>query len=99
MEAARNLILAGGAGTGKTHLATALGVPAIHAGNRVRFYNAVDLANKLEKEKTRGRAGALARHLTRMDAIILDELGCLPIPESGGALLFHLISSYTNGPP
>lgn len=63
MEEARNLILVGGTGTGKTHLATALGVSAIHAGKRVRFYNAVDLVNQLEKEKAQGRAGALARQL------------------------------------
>lgn len=92
MEEARNLILVGGTGTGKTHLATALGVSAIHAGKRVRFYNAVDLVNQLEKEKAQGRAGALARQLTQMDGVILDELGYLPFPESGGALLFHLIS-------
>ena len=92
LEEARNLILVGGTGTGKTHLATALGVSAIHAGKRVRFYNAVDLVNQLEKEKAQGRAGALARQLTQMDAVILDVLGYLPFPESGGALLFHLIS-------
>lgn len=92
MEAAHNLILVGGTGTGKTHCAIALGIAAIHAGKRVRFYNAVDLVNQLEREKSLGRAGALARHLTQMDAVILDELGYLPFPESGGALLFHLIS-------
>lgn len=92
MEAAHNLILVGGTGTGKTHCAIALGVAAIHAGKRVRFYNAVDLVNQLEREKSQGRAGALARHLTQMDAVILDELGYLPFPEAGGALLFHLIS-------
>lgn len=92
MSEAHNLILVGGTGTGKTHLATALGVSAIHAGKRVRFYNAVDLVNQLEKEKAQGRAGALARQLTQMDGVILDELGYLPFPESGGALLFHLIS-------
>lgn len=92
MEEAHNLILVGGTGTGKTHLATALGVSAIHAEKRVRFYNAVDLVNQLEKEKAQGRAGALARQLTQMDGVILDELGYLPFPESGGALLFHLIS-------
>lgn len=80
MEEARNLILVGGTGTGKTHLATALGVSAIHAGKRVRFYNAVDLVNQLEKEKAQGRAGALARQLTQMDGVILDELGYLPFP-------------------
>ncbi|WP_043634650.1 IS21-like element helper ATPase IstB [Chromobacterium haemolyticum] len=89
---ARNLILVGGIGTGKTHLATALGVAAIHQGKRVRFYNAVDLVNLLEQEKRAGKAGNLSRQLMLMDAVILDELGYLPFPESGGALLFHLIS-------
>jgi hypothetical protein len=50
------LILVGGTGTGKTHLATALGVAAIHRGKRVRFYNAVDLVNQLEREKQQGKA-------------------------------------------
>jgi DNA replication protein DnaC len=87
-----NLIMVGGTGTGKTHLATALGVAAIHQGKRVRFYNAVDLVNLLEQEKRAGKAGWLGRQLMMVDAVILDELGYLPFPESGGALLFHLIS-------
>jgi DNA replication protein DnaC len=61
------LILVGGTGTGKSHLATALSIAAIHLGN-------------------------LAKQLVHLDAVILDELGYLPFPESGGALLFHLIS-------
>jgi len=92
MEQAYNLILVGGTGTGKTHLATALGVAAIHQGKRVRFYNAVDLVNQLDKEKQQGKAGNLAKQLSVMDAVIMDELGYLPFPASGGALLFHLIS-------
>lgn len=92
METAHNLILVGGTGTGKTHVAIALGVAAIHAGKRVRFFNAVDLVNQLEREKAQGRSGGLARNLTQMDAVILDELGYLPFPATGGALLFHLIS-------
>lgn len=92
MEQAINLILVGGTGTGKTHLATALGVAAIHQGKRVRFYNAVDLVNQLDKEKQLGKVGNLAKRLTHSDAVILDELGYLPFPASGGALLFHLIS-------
>jgi len=92
MDSAHNLILVGGTGTGKTHLATALGVAAIHQGKRVRFYNAVDLVNELEREKQQGKAGNLAKQLIHIDAVILDELGYLPFPDSGGALLFHLIS-------
>ncbi len=92
MADAHNLILVGGTGTGKTHLATALGVAAIHHGKRVRFFNVVDLVNLLECEKQQDKTGRLARKLIQMDAVILDELGYLPFPESGGALLFHLIS-------
>jgi DNA replication protein DnaC len=58
----------------------------------VRFYNVVDLVNRLEQEKAQGKAGNLARQLTQVDAVILDELGYLPFPESGGALLFHMVS-------
>lgn len=92
METAHNLILVGGTGTGKTHLATAIGVAAIHHDKRVRFFNAVDLVNQLEREKNQGRAGNLAKQLCLVDAVIMDELGYLPFPASGGALLFHLIS-------
>ena len=91
LETAHNLILVGGTGTGKTHLAIALGVAAIHHGKRIRFYNAVDLVNLLEREKAQGKAGNLAKQLTQIDAVILDELGYLPFPASGGALQFHLI--------
>ena len=92
MDSAHHLVLVGGTGTGKTHLATALGVAAIHQGKRLRFYNAVDLVNQLEREKQQGKAGNLAKQLLHIDAVILDELGYLPFPDSGGALLFHLIS-------
>jgi len=93
MGSAHNLILVGGTGTGKTHLATALGVAAIHQGKRLRFYSAVDLVNQLEREKQQGKAGNLAKQLMHIDAVILDELGYLPYPYSGGALLFHLNQS------
>ena len=92
METAHNLILVGGTGTGKTHLATAIGVAAIHQTKRVRFFNAVDLVNLLEREKALGKVGNLAKQLCLVDAVILDELGYLPFPASSGALLFHLIS-------
>ena len=83
LATAHNLILVGGTGTGKTHIATALGVAAIHQGKRVRFYNAVDLVNQLEREKQLGRAGKLARQLVQTDAVIIDELGYLPFQPPG----------------
>ena len=92
-EAAHNVVFIGGTGTGKTHLATALGVSGITQQNkRVRFYSTVDLVNLLEQEKAAGKAGKLAFALMRMDLVILDELGYLPFSQAGGALLFHLLS-------
>jgi DNA replication protein DnaC len=92
-EQAHNVVLVGGPGTGKSHLATALGVSGItRHGKRVRFYSVVDLVNALEQEKAQGRAGRIAASLLRMDAVILDELGYLPFSQAGGALLFHLLS-------
>src|SRR6202167_5511992 len=88
----RNVVLIGGTGTGKTHLAIAIARSCIRSGVRGRFYNVVDLVNRLETETRNGRQGRLADHLTRMDFIILDELGYLPFAQSGGQLLFHLVS-------
>ena len=79
-------------GTGKTHLAIAIARSCIRSGTRGRFYNVVDLVNRLETETRNGRQGRLADHLTRMDFVILDELGYLPFAQSGGQLLFHLVS-------
>jgi len=88
----RNVVLVGGTGTGKTHLAVAIVRACIRAGSRGRFFNVVDLVNRLEAETRAGRQGRLADHLARMDFIVLDELGYLPFAQSGGQLLFHLIS-------
>ena len=92
-EQAHNVMLVGGPGTGKTHLATAIGVAGIGTmAKRVRFYSTVDLVNALEREKAEGKAGRLAASLLRLDLVILDELGYLPFSQAGGALLFHLMS-------
>jgi DNA replication protein DnaC len=88
----RNAVLIGGTGTGKTHLAIAIARSCIRAGSRGRFFNTVDLVNRLDAETRTGRQGGLADYLTRMDFIILDELGYLPFAQAGGQLLFHLIS-------
>ncbi len=88
----RNVVLAGGTGSGKTHLAIAIARSCIRAGARGRFYNVVDLVNRLEAESRNGRQGRIADYLTRKDFAVLDELGYLPFAQSGGQLLFHLIS-------
>ncbi len=93
IEQADNVVLVGGPGTGKTHIATALGVHAVeHHRKKVRFFSTVELVNALEQEKAQGKSGQIAERLTRFDLVILDELGYLPFSPSGGALLFHLLS-------
>jgi DNA replication protein DnaC len=93
MDVAHNAVFIGGPGTGKTHLATALGVEAIQRhGKRVRFFSTVELVNALELEKAHGKAGQMALRLMYTDLVILDELGYLPFSQAGGALLFHLLS-------
>ena len=87
-----NVLLIGGTGTGKTHLAIAFARNLIQQGQRGRYFNVVDLVNQLEQEKISGRGGRLAENLARLDIVVLDELGYLPFSKSGGQLLFHLIS-------
>ena len=93
IDPADNVVLVGGPGTGKSHVATAIGVQAIeHHKKRVRFFSTVELVNALEQEKAQGKAGQIANRLIHSDLVILDELGYLPFSASGGALLFHLLS-------
>jgi DNA replication protein DnaC len=87
-----NVIMVGGTGTGKTHLAISIAKQSIRNGRKARFFNVLDLVNQLEQEKLDNRGGKLAEHLARHDLVILDELGYLPFSRSGGQLLFHLIS-------
>ena len=83
----RNAVLVGGTGTGKSHLAIAIARSCIRGGARARFFTVVDLVNRLEAEARTGR-----QRRARLDLVILDELGYLPFAQSGGQLLFHLIS-------
>jgi len=87
-----NIIMVGGTGTGKTHLAIAIARQNIRNGRKVRFFNVLDLVNQLEQEKLNNRGGKLAEHMARHDLVVLDELGYLPFSKSGGQLLFHIIS-------
>ena len=86
------MVLIGGTGTGKTHLAIGIARTCVRQGTKSRFFNVVDLVNQLEAESKAGRPGRLADQLTRVDLVVLDELGSLPFAQSGGQLLFHLIS-------
>ena len=92
VKTSRNIVLVGGTGTGKTHLALALSTRAIRKGYKSRFFNLVDLANQLECEKAAGHAGRLACSIEKMDVLVLDELGYLPFSKNGGQLIFHLLS-------
>jgi DNA replication protein DnaC len=92
LDEQRNAVLIGGTGTGKSHLAIAIARACIRLGARGRFFNVVDLVNRLESEARAGRQGRMADYLTRMDFVVLDELGYLPFAQAGGQLLFHLVS-------
>ena len=88
----RNAVLVGGTGTGKSHLAIAIARSCIRGGARGRFFNVVDLVNRLETETRAGRPGRTADYLARIDFVVLDELGYLPFAQASGQLLFHLVS-------
>lgn len=92
LEHQRNVVLIGGTGSGKSHLAIGIARNCIRGGAKARYFNAVDLVNKLETEVKLGRQGRIADALARVNLLVLDELGYLPFAQSGGQLLFHLIS-------
>jgi DNA replication protein DnaC len=92
LQQQRNVVLVGGTGTGKSHLAVAIVRSCVRGGARGRFHTAVDLVNRLEAEGRAGRQGRIADQLVRLDFLVLDELGYLPFAQAGGQLLFHLVS-------
>src|SRR3546814_16701738 len=91
----RKIVLVGGPGSGKSHVARALGIQAIeHHRKRVRFFSTVELVNALEQEKAQGKAGQIANRLLHSDLVILDELGYLPFSASGDRKSTRLNSSH-----
>ncbi|WP_354494853.1 ATP-binding protein [Mesorhizobium robiniae] len=87
----RNVLLVGGTGTGKSHLAIAIAVS--HPQRRTRaLLQRCRPVNRLKTETRAGRQGRVADHLTRLDFVVFDELGYLPFAQAGGQLLFHLVS-------
>ena len=89
----QNIVLVGPVGTGKTHLATALGVEAARQRHRVTWFRAADLVRTLIEAKCSRELGRLERRLARSKVLILDELGFVPFDREGGELLFNLLSS------
>jgi len=94
-----NVIFLGGVGLGKSHLAVALGYQACLEGHSVLFATAIDVINTLAAAQAAGRLKAELKKYTRPAALILDELGFLPIDKAGADLLFQVISQrYEQGP-
>lgn len=94
LKSRKNIIFMGGSGTGKTHLASSIGLNMIRKGHKVKFWNLIDLVNELEKEKEEGKAGNMVQKMSKFSLMILDELGYLPFSKNGAQLLFHLMSSW-----
>ncbi|WP_144463681.1 IS21-like element helper ATPase IstB [Siminovitchia fortis] len=88
-----NLILYGGVGTGKTYLATLISLNAIHGfGSRVRFHTVAGLVNQLIEAHQEGKLPKLMKQIEKLDLLVLDELGYIPLHKEGAELLFQVIS-------
>jgi DNA replication protein DnaC len=92
VEEARNVVLMGPVGTGKTHLAIALGIACCQQERRVRFTTAAELTNMLVEAKKEGRLGRKLEQLARFDLVVLDELGYVPFDKESANLLFSFIT-------
>jgi DNA replication protein DnaC len=93
VERRENLLLVGGPGTGKTHLATALGVEACGRGKRVRFYRVTELVTQLMEAREERQLGQMRARLAKLDLLVLDELGYVPASKAGAELLFDVIGT------
>lgn len=87
-----NLIFYGGVGTGKTFLATLIGLNAVKVGKKVKFYTVAGLVNKLLDANDKGTLSRLFKQVEKLDLLILDELGYIPLHKEGAELLFQVIS-------
>ena len=87
-----NLIFLGSVGTGKTHLATAIALAACQAGRRVRFFTAASLANLLLERNNKGTLNSFLENLKKVELIVVDEIGFVPLHKESAELLFQVIS-------
>ena len=93
IRAAENLCLVGPAGTGKSHTLVALGVAAVQAGHKVRYFTAADLVDTLYRGLADNSVARVIDTLLRYDLIILDEVGFAPLDDTGTQLLFRFIAA------
>lgn len=87
-----NLVLMGSVGTGKTHLATAVALGLCEQGRHVRFYTATGLANVLQEKHQRGTINSFMETLRKVELLVLDEIGFVPLHKEASELLFQIVS-------
>lgn len=92
IEKKENLILYGPVGTGKTHMATAIGVAACNRGKKVKFYRTATLVNDLIDAKAKGNLGKFLKQIEKTDLLICDEWGYIPLDRQGAQLLFQVVT-------
>jgi len=94
VRAAENVCLIGPAGTGKSHMLVALGIAAVEAGHRVRYFTAAELVETLYRGLADNSVGRVIDTLLRNDVVLVDELGFAPLDDTGAQLLFRFVAAY-----